>query len=246
MNVAHALYGSEKILKMYHKEDQDGVLVKSGIDDQVLIHYSVGRIQMFFRGTNNPAQWASNFDDLAKPVKLGSGIQMHPGAYQSFTGLRDGVHSTLMSLKASLAEDAIPIDVWDHSRGHFLAAECIRILGSEFNFCNWDSMGGPKVGNKEYNAAVSRYVNGVTQRWVNNNDFVTYVARPFAGYTHSDWCYYIDRRGKVHKHFGTPLFWFDKVLGRGRSALKLRLKDGTDDHRLQTGYIPAFRKLLNT
>lgn len=255
--VSAALVGALDIQHLYDHPDKagDGILVRSDrLDDLCRVTFLGTCIRVAFAGTRNNAQWLSNADDLAQPMRLPGGLRVHPGAVVGFRGLETRIHDALQTMGAyrhELGGLPIPVDVVGHSRGGFLAIEFVRRFGPRVFVRDVITLGSPRVGSGRYCEFVMRHVHGRVLRWTNNNDPVVELPTPIRGYRHIGERLHLDSRGRVHSGgLGFARGLLDGFRGRVIAAFRKRLTDGVDDHRLPTGYIPALRAayehVLNT
>jgi hypothetical protein len=99
------------------------------------------------------------------------------------------------------------------------------------------------VGDAQHAADVQANVSGRIMRWTNNNDPVVCMPGSWRGYRHVGELRHIDSRGRVYTtNLGAVSGAIDGIRGRLAAAWDRRIFDGVDDHRLQTGYVPALRK----
>jgi hypothetical protein len=245
-----ALAVAEDIQGLYLDPEaaRGGVLIRSrGLDDLVRIEYGRGRISVNFAGTRNLKQWLSNFDDVAFLRTLPCGVRVHAGAWQSMLALEMGLTEALRGMGAFADQDGhVPVDVGGHSRGGLLALEFVRVFGSRLYVRDVVTLGSPRVGDAAHGRDVLRHVHGRVLRWTHNNDPVVVIPPAWRGYRHIGELRHIDRRGRVH---GQALGFFsgawDGLAGRAAAVLDRRVLDGTDDHRLPTGYLPMLKRVTS-
>jgi hypothetical protein len=242
--IGAALIGALYVLQMYDDPyASTGTLIRTeGLDDLAAVHVFHGRVLVAFAGTRNVRQWVSNFDNAAIPRRLPSGVRVHPGAAESLASMILPLEEALQPYHLDHGK-SIPIDVVGHSRGVLLALEFVRVLGSRLPIRDVITLGGPRVGDAQHASDVAANVGGRMLRWTNNNDPVVCMPGSWRGYRHVGELRHIDSRGRVHNAaLGSLSGFWDGIRGRVAAVGRLRALDGVDDHRLQTGYVPALRK----
>jgi len=237
-----------------------------GEDSQALILADNDKIIVGFRGTE-PKEIQDVLTDLKlTQVKRLNG-KVHRGFYAAFTVLwsskiriwngeqeiskKPCVKDILAEL---LTENKRPIFVTGHSLGGAMAVLGAAACGIELKE-NYQpdiilyTYGQPRVGNDNFNQALSSNLKGFF-RLVNNNDIVPRVPidivkkSPALEYNHAGQLVYLDTQKKVHLQ---DLGWWqktkDRFFGRIQDLGKLGT-DGINDHNLNN-YIGILKEALN-
>ena len=156
-----------------------------------------------FAGTNEGADWASNFDWF--PVdKLGG--KFHRGFHECFEELWPWIEGTLADVNA---EKVRPTYITGHSLGGAIATCC----AAHFNyldrpFLGLYTFGAPRAAARETAVIFDVLSRSRTFRFQNSADVVTRIPSRVAGYSHTGTNLFIDDGGEIHTDPG----WWSRFL----------------------------------
>ncbi len=224
-------------VKYISKTDKKKLIFSGSIDTQAFVAANNQAIIVAFRGTepNNTNDWKTDFKFKKFPVLLTNSTQIvnvHEGFWQAL----DLVWNEITEYIRTFQDQGQSIWLTGHSLGGALATLAAFRLSqsSEFSFNGLYTFGQPRVGYWGFTNFFNQFYRDKIFRFVNNNDFVTFVPPFLFGYAHVGQLYYLTAQRKIVKD-GLPISKaiLDRIAG---------LRDfGKLDHEITT-YIDIIKE----
>ena len=204
-----------------------GALIFSGrADTQVFVAGTPQAIIVAFRGTepNRVSDWKSDFQFRKRRVKVqrpyGQTKQTNSytfvGVHRGFWRALDIVWDEVIDQIRTLSNGTQSIWLTGHSLGGALASLAAFRLReqTDLSFSGLYTYGQPRVGSWKFSRRFQRHHQAQSFRFVNNNDFVTFVPPFLWGYAHIGQLYYLTIQQTVVKN-GLPLpkAILDRIFG---------------------------------
>ena len=188
--------------KYVSKTDKKKLIFSGSIDTQAFVAGNDQVIIVAFRGTepNNINDWKTDFKFQKFPVLLANSTQkvnVHRGFWQAL----DLVWNEITAYIRTFPEQGQSIWLTGHSLGGALATLAAFRLSqsSEFSLSGLYTFGQPRVGKWGFANFFNKSQRNKIFRFVNNNDFVTFVPPFLFGYAHVGQLYYLTAKRKVVK-----------------------------------------------
>lgn len=159
-----------------------------------------------FAGTNEGADWASNFDWF--PAEKNGG-KFHRGFYECFEELWPWIEATLAELNA---ERVRPIYIAGHSLGGAIATCCAAYFNYlDRPFMSLYTFGSPRAAERDTAVKYDVLARSRTFRFQLSADVVTRLPARIAGYSHTGTTLFVDDEGVIHTDPGWWLRFLDFV-----------------------------------
>ena len=210
--------------KNHNLEDHFKYLINRTTDTQAFIFRKKQHIVLVFRGSQQSADWGTNFKFRMKQFAI---VQTQQEAAiptgEVHRGFQDAWQSVEKRVVYQLKQWWTPeTQLWvtGHSLGGALAALAATSLEYQgFKVAGLYTFGQPRVGDWAFTRQVNAQMGDRMFRYVNNNDVVPMIppqynpANPGRLYGHMGQFRYIDFRGRLHDHSYLSQRWLDRLLG---------------------------------
>ena len=224
---AHAKRFEQTIIDAWHtpnvkfisKRGRKGLIFKNRVtsDTQCFIAGNDQVIIIAFKGTEEKCDWRSNLKFRKKTIRF-SGFDKEVQVHNGFLRALNLVWDDIIHYTRSYCKKRQSIWITGHSLGGALAnlAAFKFNQSDEFNVAGIYTFGQPRVGAWDFANLFDKYLNDKYFRFVNNNDFITFVPPFLCGYAHVGQLYYLTANRQVKKD-GLPLIKaiFDRIVGFG-------------------------------
>ncbi|MGD1928764.1 MAG: hypothetical protein ACFB12_07620 [Leptolyngbyaceae cyanobacterium] len=206
-------------------DDDYKYLVNRSTDTQAFMFRKHQHIVLVFRGSQQAADWATNFKFRMKQFAVARMPQddaiptgeVHRGFHDAWQSVEKRV---LYRLKQWYVPGKTQLWITGHSLGGALAALAATSLEYQgFQVAGLYSFGQPRVGDWSFTRAVNSRMGDRMFRYVNNNDVVPLIppqinpVNPGRLYGHMGQFRYFDWRGKLHENSYVSQRWLDRLLG---------------------------------
>ena len=224
-------------VKYISKTDEDKFIFSGSIDTQAFVAGNDQFIIVAFRGTepDNINDWKTDLKFFKHSVTLPNSnrtVKVHWGFWHAL----DLAWEEVMEHIRTFRNQEQPIWLTGHSLGGALATLAAFRLNQEgLPFQGLYTYGQPRVGGWNFSQIFNRAHRKKVFRFVNNNDFATFVPPFLFGYAHIGQLYYLTANEKI-AHGGLPFLkavW-DRIIG---------FYPKESDHQLDT-YIEIIQKNL--
>ena len=182
-------------------------------------------IVLVFRGSQQAADWATNFKFRMKQFAVARMPQddaiptgeVHRGFHDAWQSVEK---RGLYRLKKWYVPGKTQLWITGHSLGGALAAVAATSLEYQgFKVAGLYTFGQPRVGDWSFTRVVNSRMGDRMFRYVNNNDVVPLIppqvnpVNPGRLYGHMGQFRYFDWRGKLHENSYVSQRWLDRLLG---------------------------------
>lgn len=227
--------GKTPNVKYISKTDEGESIFSKGADTQAFVAGNDQLIMVAFRGTEPDSgnDWKTDFRCIKHCVTLDSHRKVH--VHRGFWHALDLAWGELMEHIRTFRNQEQPIWITGHSLGGALATlAAFRLTQEGLPFQGLYTFGQPRVGGWNFSKAFNKSHRHKVFRFVNNNDFVTFVPPISLIYAHIGQLCYLTANQKI-AHGGLPFLkaMWDRIVGV-RDLVSL-------DHDLDT-YIEIIKK----
>ena len=211
--------------KEVNLDDDYKYLANRSTDTQAFMFRKHQHIVLVFRGSQQAADWATNFKFRMKQFAVARMPQddaiptgeVHRGFHDAWQSVEKRV---LYRLKKWYVPGKTQLWITGHSLGGALAALAATSLEYQgFKVAGLYTFGQPRVGDWSFTRAVNSRMGDRMFRYVNNNDVVPLIppqvnpVNPGRLYGHMGQFRYFDWRGKLHENSYVSQRWLDRLLG---------------------------------
>ncbi len=192
-------------------------------DTQAFLFRKGHHIMLIFRGSQETADWKTNFSFRLRPfrVQIKPNVALPAGeVHQGFQGAWESVEKMVgYYLKQWWTADS-QLWVAGHSLGGALAALAATSLDYQgFHVNGLYTFGQPRVGDWQFVREVNQHMGDRIFRYVNNNDVVPMIPlqfnilKPTRFYGHMGQFRYFNSSGELQMQSFTGQRWPDRLLG---------------------------------
>lgn len=221
---------------------------------QAMLFRKGNQIILAFRGSQQLADWGTNFNFKMRPFKVAmSGAQVPSGrVHAGFQGAWESIEAKVLLYLRDWCKPGKPYHLWvtGHSLGGALAALAgISLHYQGYTVSGLYTFGQPRVGDWEFARKVNAEIGDRVFRYVNNNDVVPLIPltfnilSPTRLYGHFGQFRYFNTFGTLRMTSFPTQRWADRLLG----WLLVIPQPGTDfvsDHMMEF-YIRHLQKAYN-
>lgn len=200
------------------------------------------RVHVVFRGTENAAEWGSNFNASKRPI-FGYDVKVH---YGFLSGLLNIYNPIMAELSRVGGSDKNTLVISGHSRGAaFAQLFALKAYKAGYDIEEIHLFGSPRALTKAAATEFNFLFPGKCWRWLNNNDAVTRIPPAWMGFRHAGTEMYFNSAGKYAPTAGAWIKAREQVWGRVKALLRLKPLDGAADHSI-SAYVKCLRRYMCT